>query len=106
MPQPDSFFAAWARGLGAGSAGRHMHEATRELEVAVWAAAEGIAALNLEAGRVLFASDYAILRQDRLARRVGMLLDDDDVLEHVMWRNAARVYGIDTPIAEEEAATQ
>ena len=42
-PQPNGFHAALAGELGAGSAGRHMHEATRELEVAVWAAAEGIA---------------------------------------------------------------
>lgn len=44
--------------------------------------------------RVLFASDYAILRQDRLARRVRLLLEDHEAIEHVMWQNAARVYGI------------
>ncbi len=53
--------------------------------------------------RVLFASDYAILRQDRLARRVGLLLNDHDTLERVMWRNAARVYGIDATTMEAES---
>ena len=56
--------------------------------------------------RVLFASDYAILRQDRLAHRVGLLLNDRETLERVFWRNAARVYGIHMSPPEEEATTE
>lgn len=53
--------------------------------------------------RVLFASDYAILRQDRLARRVSILLERHEALERVLWSNAARVYGIET--SSEETTT-
>jgi predicted TIM-barrel fold metal-dependent hydrolase len=44
------------------------------------------------ADRVLFASDYPILRQDRLVRRVERALPDVDVLERVYVANAERVY--------------
>jgi predicted TIM-barrel fold metal-dependent hydrolase len=43
--------------------------------------------------RVLFASDYAILRQDRLVRRVERVLEDHAALEQVFAANADRVYG-------------
>jgi predicted TIM-barrel fold metal-dependent hydrolase len=42
--------------------------------------------------RVLFASDYPILRQDRLVQRVERALPDVDVLERVYAANADRVY--------------
>ena len=44
--------------------------------------------------RVLFASDYPVLRQDRLLRRVPRVLPDHDVLNQVLGENAARIYGI------------
>jgi predicted TIM-barrel fold metal-dependent hydrolase len=44
--------------------------------------------------RVLFASDYPILRQDRLARRCGVGIEDPDTLEHIYASNAERVYGL------------
>jgi predicted TIM-barrel fold metal-dependent hydrolase len=46
--------------------------------------------------RVLFASDYPVLRQDRLVRRVARALADDDaILDHVYGANADRIYGLD-----------
>ena len=46
--------------------------------------------------RVLFASDYPVLRQDRLLRRVSSVEWTDAAETHaVMAANAARVYGID-----------
>ncbi len=46
--------------------------------------------------RVLFASDYPVLRQDRLVRRVSSMNWTDGAEFHaVMAANAARVYGID-----------
>jgi predicted TIM-barrel fold metal-dependent hydrolase len=46
--------------------------------------------------RVLFASDYPILRQDRLLRRVlSVNWTDEAETNAVMATNAARVYGID-----------
>jgi predicted TIM-barrel fold metal-dependent hydrolase len=46
------------------------------------------------ADRVLFASDYAILRQDRLVRRVEQVLEDHEALQHVFAANADRMYGL------------
>lgn len=44
--------------------------------------------------RVLFASDYPILRQDRLVRRCASVLDDPDTQKLVFSMNADRVYGL------------
>jgi uncharacterized protein len=44
--------------------------------------------------RVLFASDYPILRQDRLVRRVEQVLPDEDVRERVYATNADTVYNL------------
>jgi predicted TIM-barrel fold metal-dependent hydrolase len=43
--------------------------------------------------RVLFGSDFPILRQDRLARRVARQIDDDETLDKIYATNADRVYG-------------
>lgn len=43
------------------------------------------------ADRVLFASDYAVLRQDRLLRKVRSILDSDDA-PAILGNNAERVY--------------
>ena len=45
--------------------------------------------------RVLFASDYPVLRQDRLLRKVERALPDERVLAPVLHDNAARVYGLE-----------
>jgi predicted TIM-barrel fold metal-dependent hydrolase len=42
--------------------------------------------------RVLFATDYPILRQDRLVKRVARLLHDSDSLAMIYAENADRVY--------------
>lgn len=44
--------------------------------------------------RVLFASDYPVLRQDRLLRRVQRILPAEPTLSSVLGANAARVYGL------------
>jgi predicted TIM-barrel fold metal-dependent hydrolase len=44
--------------------------------------------------RVLFASDYPVLRQDRLRRRVDRLGMLEDTARHVMGDNAVRVFGL------------
>jgi uncharacterized protein len=44
--------------------------------------------------RVLFASDYPVLRQDRLRRRVDRLGLLEDTARHVMGDNAVRVFGL------------
>jgi predicted TIM-barrel fold metal-dependent hydrolase len=44
--------------------------------------------------RVLFASDYPILRQDRLVRRVALVLEDEPTLDLVYAGNADRWYGL------------
>jgi len=44
--------------------------------------------------RVLFASDYPVLGQERLVKRVRRRVDDADYLRRLMHDNAARVYGI------------
>jgi predicted TIM-barrel fold metal-dependent hydrolase len=44
--------------------------------------------------RVLFASDYPVLRQDRLLRRVQRVLPEEETLQAVLGTNAARVYGL------------
>jgi len=46
------------------------------------------------AERVLFASDYPILTQGRLARRVERLMTEDEVRERVFWRNAVDLFGL------------
>jgi len=46
------------------------------------------------ATRVLFASDYPILRQDRLVRRVPRVVDDPETLHLVYGANADRIYGL------------
>jgi uncharacterized protein len=48
------------------------------------------------AERVMFASDYPVLRQDRLRRRVDQLDLSAEARALIMGRNAMRVYGIDT----------
>jgi predicted TIM-barrel fold metal-dependent hydrolase len=45
--------------------------------------------------RVLFGSDYPILRQDRLVRRVARQIEDEDTLAQVYAGNASRIYGLD-----------
>lgn len=45
--------------------------------------------------RVLFASDYPILRQDRLLRRVERLMADHPGFDSLIGGNAERVYGLD-----------
>lgn len=47
------------------------------------------------AERALFASDFPVLRQDRLLRRVERVLADDETLALVLGANAARVYRLD-----------
>lgn len=44
--------------------------------------------------RVLFASDYPVLRQDRLFRRVTRMLGEDPGYAALIGANAARVYGL------------
>lgn len=44
--------------------------------------------------RVLFASDFPVLRQDRLLGRVTRMLGDDDCYDGLIGQNAARVYGL------------
>lgn len=46
------------------------------------------------AGRVMFASDFPILRQDRFLRRVEAQHMTDEERAAVMWKTAASVYGI------------
>jgi predicted TIM-barrel fold metal-dependent hydrolase len=53
--------------------------------------------------RVLFASDYPVLRQDRLLRRVRRVLPDQQQLDMVLGTNAARVYGLaESPTFDDE----
>jgi uncharacterized protein len=47
------------------------------------------------ADRVLFASDYPILRQDRLVRKVERALEASDTQDRVYAMNADRVYGLE-----------
>jgi predicted TIM-barrel fold metal-dependent hydrolase len=44
--------------------------------------------------RVLFGSDYPILRQDRLTRRVARQIEDDTTLDMIYAGNADRIYGL------------
>ncbi len=44
------------------------------------------------AERVLMGTDYPVLRQDRFVRRILKHDLSDDVLDSILWRNAARVY--------------
>jgi uncharacterized protein len=44
--------------------------------------------------RVLMATDYPILRQDRFLRRLLKLDITSDVLDAILWQNASRVYRI------------
>lgn len=44
--------------------------------------------------RVLFASDYPVLGQQRLLKRVTRLLGDDPCYDGLIGQNAARVYGL------------
>jgi hypothetical protein len=46
------------------------------------------------AERVLFASDYPVLSQGRLARRFERQIEDCFAREQVLWRNATRIYGL------------
>lgn len=46
--------------------------------------------------RVLFASDYAVLRQDRLLRKVRRILPDDEERQLVLATNAERFYRLDS----------
>ncbi|HYI15544.1 MAG TPA: amidohydrolase family protein, partial [Thermomicrobiales bacterium] len=46
------------------------------------------------ADRVVFGSDYPILRQDRLARRVARQIEDDTTLDMIYAGNADRIYGL------------
>jgi predicted TIM-barrel fold metal-dependent hydrolase len=46
------------------------------------------------ADRVLMATDYPVLRQDRFVRRILKQDLADDVLDAIFWRNAARVYDL------------
>lgn len=44
--------------------------------------------------RVVFGSDYPILRQDRLTRRVARQFDDGETLDMIYSANADRIYGL------------
>ncbi len=44
--------------------------------------------------RVVFGSDYPILRQDRLTRRVARQIEDDGTLDMIYAANADRIYGL------------
>jgi uncharacterized protein len=44
--------------------------------------------------RVLFGSDYPILRQDRLTRRVARQIEEDATLDMIYASNADRIYGL------------
>lgn len=44
--------------------------------------------------RAIFASDYPVLRQDRLLRRVRRQFEHEDVLPGLLSGNATRVYGL------------
>ncbi len=44
------------------------------------------------AERVLMGTDYPVLRQDRFVRRILKHDLSDDILDAILWRNAARVY--------------
>lgn len=46
------------------------------------------------ADRVLMATDYPVLRQDRFVRRILKHNLSDDVLDAILWQNATRVYGL------------
>lgn len=46
--------------------------------------------------RVVFGSDYPILRQDRLVRRVARQFEDDEILDLIYAANADRIYGLHT----------
>lgn len=54
------------------------------------------------AERVLFASDYAVLRQDRLLRTVRRVIPDNETQQMVLGTNARRFYRLGT--SEGEAA--
>jgi predicted TIM-barrel fold metal-dependent hydrolase len=45
--------------------------------------------------RVVFGSDYPILRQDRLVRRVARQVEDTERLDMIYAGNADRIYGLD-----------
>ena len=42
--------------------------------------------------RVMMATDYPVLRQDRFVKRIEKHGLSDDVMDAILWRNAARVY--------------
>ncbi len=44
--------------------------------------------------RVMMATDYPVLRQDRFVKRIEKHNLSDDVMDAILWRNAARVYGL------------
>lgn len=46
------------------------------------------------ADRVLFGSDFPVLGQRRLIKRVAGMIDDGDTLQAVMMGNAARIFGL------------
>jgi predicted TIM-barrel fold metal-dependent hydrolase len=45
--------------------------------------------------RVLFGSDFPVLGQRKLLARVRDVIGDETALEAILWRNAARFFGID-----------
>lgn len=52
--------------------------------------------------RVIFGSDYPILRQDRLTRRVAQQVEDAETLDMIFAGNADRIYGLE-PLKVSEA---
>ncbi len=44
--------------------------------------------------RVMMGTDYPVLRQDRFVRHIDKHGLSDDVMDAILWRNAARVYGL------------
>lgn len=46
------------------------------------------------ADRVVFGSDFPVLGQRRLIKRVAEVIDDEDALQAVMMGNAARIFGL------------
>ena len=46
------------------------------------------------AHRVLMGTDYPVLRQDRFVRRILRYDLPNEVLDSILWRNSARVYGL------------
>ena len=43
---------------------------------------------------ILFGSDFPVLGQRRLLRRVREAVDDEGALRAILWDNAARFYGL------------